>query len=212
MSPGTDLPMSSMIQSQYALPPRDIADHLLELYFTSVHIFYPWTHAPSFKAAYEAIWVPRNPSINTGKPDVGLGGSHCPRDTFFCALNAMFALGCEFSAYSSEDKEMASGVFLARIRSLLRYDVLDSGDISHVQALLLVSQYLLCTHYPSQCWNVIGMACRMAIGLGLQSPHFSDGMSRVEKEMRRRIWHACYQMDMCVLPNPFCSSLLTRQR
>lgn len=206
--PDTNVPISSLLQTQYALPPRDVADHLLGLYFSSVHIFYPWIYSPKFRAAYEAIWLPNNPSLDSGgKPDIGLGSDCCSRDVFFCALNAMFALGCEFSAYSSADKDMASSVFLERIRSLLRYDVLDSGDMSHVQALLLVGQYLLCTHYPSQCWNVIGLACRMAIGLGLQSPYFLNGLSHLEIEMRRRIWHACVQMDMCVSSTSPASTL-----
>lgn len=191
---------SSMLHAQFSLPPRDVADKLLGLYFSSVHIFYPWTHSPTFRKAYKRLWA-ENTSANTTPngedcSDLGLGGSNCPRYVFFSALNAMFAMGCEFSDFPPEEKEAASPMFFDRMSRLLRFDVLDSGSISHIQALLLVGQYLLCTHYPTRCWNVVGLACRMAVGLGLQSARFSEGTSGLEAEMRRRVWYACVQMDM----------------
>lgn len=187
----------TMLQVQFALPPREVADRLLDLYFTSVHIFYPLTHSLSFRNEYERLWLPpQQDSDADNRPDIGLGGGRCPRHVFFTALNAMFALGCQFSDVCPEDKEAASAMFFDRIRNLLHLDILDSGSISHVQALLLVGQYLLCTHYPTQCWNVIGLACRMAIGLGLQLDNSADDVSEAEKQIRCRVWYGCVQMDM----------------
>lgn len=187
----------AMLQMQFALPPREVADRLLGLYFASVHIFYPWTHSLGFRDEYERLWVPqRQDSDANDRPDIGLGGGRCPRHVFFTALNAMLALGCEFSDVCPEDKEAASAMFFDRMRNLLHLDVLDSGSMSHVQALLLVGQYLLCTHYPTQCWNVIGLACRMAIGLGLQLDNSTDDVSEAEKQIRCRVWYGCVQMDM----------------
>ncbi|KAF4449689.1 hypothetical protein F53441_7090 [Fusarium austroafricanum] len=86
---------TTLLTAEFALPPRQVADQLLELYFNSVHIFYPWTHSTSFRKRYESLWT------STGYPgpqmghtgDIGLGGDQCPAASFFCALNAMFALG-----------------------------------------------------------------------------------------------------------------------
>jgi hypothetical protein len=73
--------------------------------------------------------------------DIGVGGDQCPETSFFCVLNAMFALGCEFS--DLPEKESASAMFSSRMRSLLQMDILDKGDLSHVQALLLAGHYAL---------------------------------------------------------------------
>lgn len=186
------------LQAEFALPPRAAADKLIELYFSNVHIFYPWMHSVSFLAEYQRLWTrnEREQDRAVDKIDIGLGGGNYPRHVFFSALNAMFALGCQFSDLSSEEKRAASAMFYDRIKTLLRFDILDSGSIGQVQALLLVGQYLLGTQYPTRCWNVVGLACRMAISLGLQSASFSRDSSEVEAEVRRRVWYACLQMDM----------------
>ncbi|PKS13398.1 hypothetical protein jhhlp_000169 [Lomentospora prolificans] len=188
------------LQAEFALPPRAAADKLLDLYFSSVHIFYPWMHSVSFQAEYQRLWTrdEREQERSLEKIDIGLGGGNYPRHVFFSALNAMFALGCQFSDLPSEEKRAASAMFYDRIKTLLRFDILDSGSIGQVQALLLVGQYLLGTQYPTRCWNVVGLACRMAISLGLQSASFSRDSSEVEAEIRHRVWYACLQMDMTV--------------
>lgn len=197
------LPMLCMLRPQYALPPRKIADDLLRLYFDNNHIFYPWTHSQSFRKRYESLWetgdsqAPDDSDVDVDV-DVGLGGKNCPPNIFVCALNAMFALGCQFSDYPSADKDSASATFCERISGLLQFDLLDNGSLATVQALLLFGLYLQCTHYPERCWNIIGLAQRMAIGLGLQTATPSDDGPSLEIAVRRRVWHACVQMDMCV--------------
>ncbi|KAH6869691.1 fungal-specific transcription factor domain-containing protein [Thelonectria olida] len=193
-------PSNAMLQTQYALPPREVADQLVHSYFSNVHIFYPWTHSIAFQGHYESLWarIEQRASTTDQKPDIGLGGRNCPRPVFFCALNAIFALGCEFSSFPSEEKEAASAVFYSRMKDLLHFQLLDHGSISHVQALLLAAHYLFCTQYPTHCYNIVGLACRMAIGLGLQSVGFSERHSKVETEIRRRVWYGCLQVEMTV--------------
>lgn len=99
-------------------------------------------------------------------PDIGLGGGNCSPTVFHCALNAMFALACEFPNMEPEQKRASSGIFYDRMRSLVDIDILDSGSLAHVQALLLVGQYLQCTPYPRRRWNAVGMAYRMSVRLG----------------------------------------------
>jgi hypothetical protein len=185
---------NALAQAHFALPPREIADKLLDSYFSSVHIFYPWV---SFREEYDRLWTVPNeqaqPPIQSF--DIGLGGSKCTKHIFFCALNAMFAIGCQFTDFSLAEKENVSSVFFGRMKDLLN-DAFDGGSISHVQALLLAGHYLLCTQYPSRCWNIVGTACRMAVGLGLHSSKFSSPSCTLEAEIRRRVWYGCYQLDM----------------
>ncbi|KPM46109.1 hypothetical protein AK830_g420 [Neonectria ditissima] len=183
-------PPNAMLQPEYALPPREVADQLVQSYFSNVHIFYPWTHSIAFRSQYEALWTSaeQQASNTDQKPDIGLGGRNCPRPVFFCVINAVFALGCEFSSFPSEEKEAASAVFYGRMKDLLHFQLLDHSSISHVQALLVAAKYLFCTQYPTRCYNVVGLAFRMAIGLGLHSVGFSQRHSQVETEIRRRVW------------------------
>ncbi|KAK2000878.1 hypothetical protein LX36DRAFT_653935 [Colletotrichum falcatum] len=189
---------SALASAEFALPPRQVADQLLGLYFGNVHIFYPWTHSVSFRQRYESLWTSTGyPGSSVGEVgDIGLGGDRCPATSFFCALNAMFALGCEFS--DMPQKESASATFSVRMKSLLHMGILDRGDLSHVQALLLAGHYLLASQNPIECYNVIGLACRCAVGLGLQSERHADRRLPVENEVRRRVWYGCLQSELTV--------------
>ncbi|KAH7310824.1 fungal-specific transcription factor domain-containing protein [Stachybotrys elegans] len=187
-----------MMHPRYALPPRQVADKLLDLYFDNVHIFYPWTHSIIFRRRYEALWDKAGypgPSISDHS-HIGLGGDGCPVSAFFCALNSMFALGCEFS--DLPDKDSVSATFCGRMRELLYIELFDHGDIAHVQALLLAGHYLLTTELPTRCYNVVGLALRMAVGLGMYSDQCSERYSMGEREIRRRVWYGCLQMEMTV--------------
>ncbi|KAH7121477.1 fungal-specific transcription factor domain-containing protein [Dactylonectria macrodidyma] len=201
--------INSMLQSQYALPPREVADELLRCYFSHMHILYPLIHSVGFRSRYESLWtgtgyqdLPTDDGL-----DIGLGGARCPRPVFFCALNAVFALGCEFSDFAPDEKEAACAVFYGRMKDLLHIELLDNGSIAHVQALLLAVHYLLCTQYPTRCYNIMGLACRMAVGLGLHSNKFSERSSFTETELRRRVWYGCLQMEMQVYISHFDMTL-----
>ncbi|CAG7565969.1 unnamed protein product [Fusarium equiseti] len=190
--------VASLHLPDYALPPRQVADKILDIYFNEVHIFYPWTHSTSFRERYESLWSPGGyPGPQSSQSgDIGLGGGHCSETSFFSALNAMFSLGCEFS--DLPHKESASEMFSSRMRSLLQIDVLDKGDLSHVQALLLAAQFAISSEHPIRCYNIVGLACRIAVGLGLHTEKNAHRRSNLENEIRRRVWYGCLQMEMTV--------------
>ncbi|KAL3469738.1 fungal-specific transcription factor domain-containing protein [Aspergillus californicus] len=184
-------PASSLLSDDYSLPPRKTADWLLHIYFSSAHLFYPWVHKESFLATYGFIWSPQDGGTLNDLPDVGLGGRNCPTAVFHCALNAILAIACEFSNIPSQDKRTTSSMFYERMKGLVNIDIFDSGSVAHVQALLLVAMYLQCTAYPKRCWNIVGMAYRMSIGLGLHLSRHARGLTRLEREIRWRVWCAC---------------------
>ncbi|KAJ5775767.1 uncharacterized protein N7511_000778 [Penicillium nucicola] len=188
--------MAVLLSDDFSLPPRRLADWLLEVYFANNHIFYPWVHKDTFMASYENIWTNQSDDADAVLPDVGLGSHNCPSRLFHCALNAMFAIACEFSNMDPCQKRNSSMMFYERMKSSMNIDILDSGSLAHVQALLLIAIYLQCTPYPKRCWNVIGMAHRMAVGLGLQNRSQFNNLTVLEKEIRWRAWCACVQMDI----------------
>ena len=186
---------------QFALPPRSLADHLLAKYFERMYWLYPIFHKPAFERAYESLWRPSSEQPKE-PPMPGLGLGSCPGAgsntiVFHSALNTIFAIGCQFSDLSPPDKVSALQTFFTRAKSFVGLDMLDMHNIGVVQSFLLMTMFLQGTPYPSRCWNSVGVATRVAQGLGLHAePARGSPLSPLETEIRRRTWHGCVVLDM----------------
>ncbi|EEU35909.1 uncharacterized protein NECHADRAFT_35029 [Fusarium vanettenii 77-13-4] len=184
------------------LPPRSLADHLKERYFKQVYYLYPIFDKEAFEHAYESLWLPSGQATSPEKyRDLGLGGD-ATTIAFHSSLNSIFALGCIFSDLSTAAKTTAYEVFFNRSKQNIGLDLLDMNDLSAVQTLLLVALVLQGTPFPERCWNAVGVACRMAQGLGLHTmPKYDAQESRVWR-IRRRTWHGCVVLDTMTLGRP----------
>ena len=198
--------------SDFDLPPRSLADHLVVCYFNRVHLLYPFLHRPTFQASYKRFWdmgTPGYASDGDGRlsdlQGAGFGNkvdSSPQSQVFYFGINAIFALNCQFSDLPISKIGEAAKTYLERAMALLlQVELLDTPTVSLVQVLLLLGLHLQSTSLSDRCWNVIGMACRMAQGLGL---HIADGevcgdgngRSELEVEMRRRVWYNCVMLDL----------------
>ncbi|KAI8335981.1 fungal-specific transcription factor domain-containing protein [Choanephora cucurbitarum] len=113
-------------------------------------------------------------------------------------LNTIYAHAARFVDIPDCPK---TEVFYQRARRLID-DFLDVPRISTVVALCLLSLY---ESSPSiyrpgslQCrqWQYSGMACRMALELGLHDDtNVHNGLSSVDIELRRRVFWGCYDLD-----------------
>lgn len=179
------------------LPPRPFADFLLNSYWEQVHSLYPIVHKSSFLTAYHQLWVPVD-STREERPgfQVGLGSSTCPISVFHCGLNAMFALGCNLSDMPYEQRRAFSDAFCQRSLDLALRNLLDNSSLALVQALFILGQFLQSTDYPTRCWNVVGLALRVAQGIGLYLDTPSLDQTLLETEIKRRTWHSCLLLDM----------------
>jgi hypothetical protein len=186
-----------------SLPPRDEADELMDSYWTWVHSLYPFLHRPSFEKRYRSVWSgKRGQDGSDGEgawgyyDDVGDG-------LFHCLLNLTFAMGAPFNdTIHFEQRDVVSRKFFSRAKALIDFDALASGSTALVQALLLMSQYLQSTDAASSCWNTVGMAVRVAQGIGLHyeprccwSETCEEGHSQIEVQMRRRTWTGAVLFD-----------------
>ncbi|KAF5554465.1 transcription activator acu-15 [Fusarium napiforme] len=183
---------------KFALPPRRLADHLVERYFERIYWIYPVFDKQAFEHGYNSLWLP---SGQTTCPEeyrnLGLG-EDATTVAFFTSLNAIFALGCIFSNLSTAAKTKAYEVFFSRAKDKVNLELLDINDLSVVQTLVLVALVLQGTSFPDRCWNTTGLACRVAQGLGLHSlPTWNQQESRVHR-IRRRTWHGCIVLDTLV--------------
>ncbi|KAI9879911.1 MAG: hypothetical protein M1830_006578 [Pleopsidium flavum] len=167
----------------YVLPSRKTANNLTDVYWRVVHPLYPFLDRQDFDDAYQSIW--------SGSPS-----NHDER-MLMCTVNVMFALSCQLSeSIQSEQREASAKVYFKRAQDLLNVDLWDVGSTELIQCLLLMGQYLQSTNSPHQCWMIIGLAVRVAQGLGFHLPKTSfDFQCSRERELARRIWHGCVLMD-----------------
>jgi hypothetical protein len=190
---------SNINLQDYCLPPRELADYLMDNYWRRVHCLFPIIHKPSFQSAYCQLWGVKDKNNSTFSDlNIGLGSSRCPTAVFYCALNAMMALGCNFTNLPYSQRQVLSDTLSKRSLSILLVNILDNGSLGLVQSLLIVAQYLQSTDLPNRCWNVVGLALRAAQGLGLyiDSPREE---TILEAEVRRRTWHGCLMLDVFVI-------------
>jgi hypothetical protein len=190
---------SNINLQDYCLPPRELADYLMDNYWCRVHCLFPIIHKPSFQSAYRQLWEVKDKNNSTFLDlNIGLGSSRCPTAVLYCALNAMMALGCNFTNLPYSQRQVLSDTLSKRSLSILLVNILDNGSLGLVQALLIVAQYLQSTDLPNRCWNVVGLALRAAQGLGLyiDSPREE---TILEAEVRRRTWHGCLMLDVFVI-------------
>ncbi|CAK7201181.1 hypothetical protein SEUCBS139899_003884 [Sporothrix eucalyptigena] len=195
---------------RFTLPPRALADHFIERFFSRIFYQYPFFHREAFEHAYQTLWLSDDPETRTRtaaqqqKYDgLGLGSSEAGADSiiFHCALNAIFALGCCFSDLPPLERTAAIDVFGNRSKTFVGLELINYNNLGVVQAMLVIALVLQGTPYPNRCWIAVGMACRVAQGIGLHTEEASPSR-RLPAEriqlMRQRTWHGCVMMDVLV--------------
>ncbi|CAH0003401.1 unnamed protein product, partial [Clonostachys byssicola] len=157
---------------------------------------YPFLCWPIFMEAYNRLWLSDSDVKNMPQlTGIGLGGQNCSIPVFYCALNAAFALATHFTDAPANQRKERAAPFVRRSRHLMRLDFLDHGDLSTIQALLILARYLQNTGLSTRCWNVVGTAHRMAQGLGLHLEVNPSAASELETDIRRRVWHSCVCLE-----------------
>lgn len=191
-----------------SLPPRTLADHLVNCYFAKIHTLYPFVHKYAFLAMYRSLWTAQGfPSGRKPTNGLGLGDTRVNSITFYYALNAIFALGCQFSTVVQAERETTSEAFFRLCKPALDLDSLQGSDLALVQTLLLMVHYLQGSRTPDRCWHVIGTACRVAQAIGLHADSGNSNRSFAEIQIRRRVWHGCVMLDLYAVFSRVSSSM-----
>lgn len=173
------------------LPRRRSADNFVSCYWDFIHPVFPVLYKPSFTRQYEDFWINESRGQESSREEE-IGDA-----MFQSTLNLVFALGCKFSdLIPDKEKTAAANGFYQASRQLFVFDVLDAGSLPVVQLLLLTGVYLQSTPHASRCWNSVGLAIRVAQGLGLHLEQtVSKASSQAEREMTRRVWYTCVNLD-----------------
>ena len=140
---------------------------------------------------YEQLWV-----ANRGQKSELRYDDYSKR-MLHATLNTLLAIGCQYSnTFAPPQSFPMADIFYQRSKKLIPFDELDTSSLSIVQLLLLTGMYLQSTRYLDRCWNTIGLALRIAQGLGLHIDKRTSAIeSQKQREMRRRVWYICVMMD-----------------
>lgn len=177
---------SSMTNDPLGLPMRHDADRWVSQYFADRHPLNPYIHKQSFRLRYERIWT-----------EPGFDGEHPTKNNvaWLGLLNMVFVFG------QGEDLEGLAGriygrpLYLKRAQTLVFSALLQEATVELVQALLLMGHYLHNDLQLNNCWTVVGLAIRIAQGLGLHLSAGDQGLDLIEREIRKRTWWGCFMLD-----------------
>ncbi|KAF7560278.1 hypothetical protein G7046_g3868 [Stylonectria norvegica] len=169
------------VSSKYPLigqpnPNRHVAESMIDSYFRLYHVSYPIIHEPTFRAQYSEV-IPRP------------NGACWTVLAYIVAAIGVWAS----SASSSETLDMA---LFDQASSILSFDFLEVGNLSLVQALTLASNYQQKRDKPDSGYNYLGLAVRMAMGLGLHKEFQGWNISPLNMEIRRRVWWSLCVFDV----------------
>ncbi|KAI3323811.1 fungal-specific transcription factor domain-containing protein [Xylariaceae sp. AK1471] len=165
-------------QARPSLPAKLTVDKLLHTYYAAVHVMTPIIHWPTFQHDVDRLYQ-SNDLHQVPSPWLAM---------FFTIL----AVGSLFSADSVSDRALKAGEFMEVSRSLMDPWANDFV-LDDVRGLFLLALALYEMNLKSAAWKWLGKAIRCAQDLDL---HLEVGVrSRVEADMRRRVWWAVYILD-----------------
>ncbi|KAH3676289.1 hypothetical protein WICMUC_002085 [Wickerhamomyces mucosus] len=164
------------LDSTLSLTAKYLTNEFIDSYFANYHTSYPFIHKETFMAQYR---------------------DEIPTPTYEIwqiLLNTVLALGAWCLHGESSNLDL---YYYQNAKSYLSSYVFESGSIPLLQALTLLSNYAQKRNKPNTGWNYLGLAVRMAMGLGLykEFSNWSSNKNQMQLEMRRRLWWGLYIFD-----------------
>lgn len=169
------------------MPDKMQADLLLEMYFECVDPVYPMIHRQTFYADYTHFWsLPR--------PDKDVS------DTALVALIfTMLAMGTQFTTSTSLRERQQTAEFYASAahQALRTGSYLNKPTTRSIQAMVLITYFLINDNHASDGWSFAGILIRQAYAMGLhRDPNIvCPEASIFEKQCRRKLWQAVLLQD-----------------
>jgi hypothetical protein len=144
------------------LPEKVQADILINRYFECVDPVYPMIHRQTFYADYEHFWqmAPQD------KSEVDA--------SFIALIFVMLALGTQFvsSTLPQERKQTAEFYASASNQALRMFSYLSTASTRSIQAMVLITYFLINDNHASDGWAFAGILIRQAYAMGLhRDPH-----------------------------------------
>lgn len=172
-------PQPTYPHPNHALPPKHVADRLVEHYRGSVHLYAPHLHMPTFVQEYEELYR--------------AGSFQQSRHVWVALFYAVLACGTLGDPQSTSPNEESIGAQYLNHCITSMNTWCDELTVDHVRASLLISIYFVEINLRSPGWVWLGSAVRIAQDIGLHTDH--GRYSPLDGEMRRRVWWSVYNWD-----------------
>lgn len=160
-------------QKYKPVPKLENLESYIERYFRTYHVLYPIVHRPLFMACLHQV-IPSPSGWNS-------------------LMYIVAAIGSFLGATNPEENDDLALFDLAK--KGLNIEDLERGNLTIVQTLTLISNYLQKRDRPNSGYNYMGLAVRMAMGLGLHKDFELPDESIFDAETRRRVWWCIYIFD-----------------
>jgi hypothetical protein len=163
------------------LPPRYIATSLIQGYLDNIFVLMPFFSETDLMSAVSAVYQDSGRYAKAS-------------DHWFVRMVLAISCGAASQTKGDESDQTAlrhGSAAIAHVES-----VLHPGSISGIQALLLLVQYSMVEPEYFRSWDLIGMASRVMVDLGLHvEPSPETKMSKEAIDMRRRVFYCVYTLD-----------------
>jgi hypothetical protein len=185
--------LSLSTPAKASLPPRHVADHLVDVYFQ-----YRNPHLPildrsqvdnAIETSYQAL---REDQVSDGKPEEELFTTYM---VFAIAL-------VDIPHMSRARPSQSEGCFLSAlgcVEKILKYS---TSDLETLRIILLLAQFVALSPARGSLWHLTGFALRLCIDIGL---HWENEVQCLNMDAnvlndRRRLWYSTYQLDrlLCI--------------
>jgi len=169
------------------LPEKLQADILLERFFECVDPVYPMIHRQTFYADYEHFW-----SLPQEEKNLADGA-------LVAMIFSMLAMGTQFVTSTSPKERQQTAEFYvsAAHQSLRMSSYLNKASVRSIQAMVLITYFLINDNHASDGWAFAGILIRQAYAMGLhRDPNIvCPSASIFDKQMRRKLWQAVLLQD-----------------
>ncbi|KAF4471940.1 hypothetical protein FALBO_1148 [Fusarium albosuccineum] len=168
------------------LPEKIQADILLNRYFECVDPVYPMIHRQTFYADYEHFWQLNQQEKNDIDP------------SFIALIFVMLALGTQFvtSTTSSRERKQTAEFYASASNQALRIaSYLSTASLRSIQAMVLLTYFLINDNHASDGWAFAGILIRQAYAMGLHRDPNIGWSNPWNLEQRRKVWQAVLLQD-----------------
>jgi len=166
-----------------ALPSTDEMDNLLNKYFDTAGVVFPFIHEETMRNTYA---------------ECKLNGFKKARRTWLGTLNMIFATASTLDSdrvTSAKERSCRSNVFYHRAIGLCGELSKRVISLEIVHYLLLVVIHCQGSQRSVQAWNNHGLVIRSAMALGLHSTPVKSTIDPIQKKYRQRTWVVIYCLD-----------------
>jgi transcriptional regulatory protein GAL4 len=147
----------------------------IDAYFQTYHASYPMVNEALFRAQFmEVVPRPKGKAWNV-------------------LLHVVSALGSFCSSLTTPEMDVA---LFEGAKARMSIDMLETGNLTLVQALTLMSNYVQKRNKPNSGYNYMGLAKRMAMGIGLHKEFPAWRSKPMALEVRRRVYWCLYVFDV----------------